>query len=223
MAKLIYNGQEIADVTYTSGGGGGGGLPTFTETTIATGTSAGTLTFTDDYHDYDFVNVKCVNESSGEVTDYLCTPDMIDSIFDLPTDNEIAFNEFYTNQYTRYAKTSSTVWTLTGSRNLYISEVTGMACDNFTVTETEIYKKTSYDTQSRTISGTDLLDYDMFIVACSLAYTQPNSIPISKPIYTDSEGYLTIVNGYNTFTLIRITDTEMSSAPYHYVSGIKFT
>ena len=220
MPKLIFNGQEIADVTYTSGGGGG--MPTFTETVIATGTSGGTVTFTGDYHDYDFVNVKCVNGSSGEVTDYLCTPDMIDSIFDLPSSNELAFNEFNTNQYTRYAKTSSTVWTLTGSRNLYISEITGMTCDNFTVTETEIYKKTEYDTQSRTISGTDLLDYDMFIVACSLAYTQPNSIPINKPIYTDSEGYFSIVNGYLDWTLIRITDTGMSSAPYHYVSGIKF-
>lgn len=203
--------------------GGGGGKPTFTETVIATGTSGGTVTFTGDYHDYDFINVKCVNGSSGEITDYLCTPDMIDSIFDLPTDNEIAFNEFNTNQYTRYEKTSSTVWTLTGSRNMYISEITGMTCDNFTVTETEIYNKGSYDTQSRTISGTDLLDYDMFIVACSLAYTQPNSIPINKPIYTDSEGYLAIVNGYMASTLIRITDTGMSSAPYHYVSGIKFT
>lgn len=220
MAKLIFNGQEIADVTY-SGGGGGSGLPTFTETVIATGTSAGTLTFTDDYHDYPLLVIRITNSSSDEDTDLLVTPDLVDSVFDLSRD--IVVNEFQNNQYANYAKTSATVWTRTASRNVYISEVIGLTCDNYTVEETELYNKGYYDTQDTTISGTDLFDYDLFVIASSVDGIQPNSIVTQKPIGLSGSYYKLGITPYNRFSWITVTDTELSLAPYHYVSGIKFT
>lgn len=220
MAKLIYNGQEIADVTYTSGGGGGSGLPTFTETVIATGTSGGTVTFTDDYEDYPLLVIRITNSSSNNVTDLLVSPNLLDSIFGVAN---FVVNEFGNNQYANYEKTSSTIWTRTASRNIYISEIIGLTCDNMTVTETEIYNKGSYDTQSRTISGTDLLDYDLFVIASSVDGVQPNSIITQKPIVVVDYKYLIFVTPYYRSQLVTITDTEMSSAPYHYVGGIKFS
>lgn len=220
MPKLMFNGQEIADVTYTSGGGGG--LPTFTETVIATGTSGGTVTFTEDYHDYPLLIIRLENEYySSNVTDLLVTPDLIDSIFDLSRD--IVVNEFQNNQYGNYSKTSATVWTRTASRNVYISEVIGLTCDNYTIEETELYNKGSYDTQDITISGTDILDYDLFVIASSVDGIQPNSIVTQKPIALSGSYYKIGVTPYNRLNWVTITDTEMSSAPYHYVGGVKFT
>lgn len=220
MAKLIYNGQEIADVTYTSGGGGGGGLPTFTETTIATGTSAGTLTFTEDYHDYDLLSIKCVNTGNSNITELLVSPDLLDSVFDINRD--LVCNEYQNNIYCTYRKTSSTEWQRTEARNLYISEVIGLVCDNYTITETELYNRGSYGTSYVTISGTGFLDYDFLLIASSVDGIQPNSIYNSKPVYVDST-YRIVVTPYSQAIGASVTDTEISSAPYHYVGGIKFT
>ena len=209
-------------MSYIRCGGGAedGGLPTFTETVIATGTSGGTVTFTGDYHDYDFVVLRCTNESTSDITDLLTTPDMLDAIFSA-NNNTIVVNEFQNNQYGNYAKTSATVWTRTASRNLYISKVTGLVCDNYTVTETEVYNRGSYGTSSVTITGTGFLDYDLLVIASSVDGIQPNSLSISKPVGTD-DFYPLLVTPYNRYDRVKVTDTEMSSAPYHYVSGIKF-
>ena len=220
MAKLIYNGQEIADVNYTSGGGGGGGMPTFTETVIATGTSGGTVTFTDDYHDYDLLTIKCINSDNSNVTELLVSPDLIDSVFDISRD--LVCNEYQNNVYCVYRKTSSTEWQRVEARNLYISEVIGLVCDNYTLTETELYNRGSYGTSSVTISGTDFLDYDFLLIASSVDGIQPNSIFNAKPAFVDSV-YKIVVTPYNSAIGANVTDIEISSAPYHYVGGIKLT
>lgn len=222
MAKLMFNGMEIADVTYTSGGGGGGGLPTFTETTIATGTSGGTVTFTGDYHDYPLIYIRLTNTSNNFLTELLVTPSLLDSIFDLSSDNDLVCNEFNNNQYGTYQKTSSTVWTRAGYRNVYISEVIGLTCDNFTITETEIYNRGSYGTSNVTISGSGFLDYDLIVIASSVDGIQPNSVLTVRGL-TNTDGYGIIVTPYSTYMRARVTDTEITSAPYHYVGGIKFT
>lgn len=218
MPKLMFRGQEIADVTYTSGGGGG--MPTFTETVIATGTSAGTLTFTDDYHDYDLLTIKCVNSDNSNETELLVSPDLIDSIFDINRD--LVCNEYQNNIYCVYRKTSSTEWQRVEARSLYISEVIGLVCDNYTLTETELYNRGSYGTSYVTISGVGFLDYDFLLIASSIDGIQPNSIFNAKPAFVDSI-YRIVVTPYSQAIGASVEDTEISSAPYHYVSGIKFT
>lgn len=197
-------------------------FPQFSETTIATGDSSG-VTFTDDWHNYQFINIKSVNTSSNEVTYQLATPAAIDSIFDV--NRYLVANEAGTNIYGSYTDTSSTFWELKGTRNMRITEVTGLNCTNGTVTETEIYNKGSYDTSTRTLTGlTDLLSYDMFIICSSKDDIQPNCYYASKGlVFSDQTSFKTIVTPYETQNKITITDTSMSSTYYHYVSGIKFT
>lgn len=219
MAKLMFNGMEIADVTYT----GGGGLPTFTETTIATGTSGGTVTFTGDYHDYPLLIIRCTNSSTGAVTDLLSSPDMLDAIFDV-TSNEIVFNEAGNNQYGSYIKNDATTWNRVGARNLYVSEVIGLTCDNYTITETEIYNKGSYSAAWQEITGTGFLSYDMLLIALSIDGVQPNVAIVSNNFLGSVVGsYGSIITPYNSSYPLTVTDTKLSSAPYHYVGGLKFT
>lgn len=202
------------------GGGSSTGTPTFTETVIGTAVDNNTLTFTGDYHDYPLLIIRTTNLSSGRVTDLFVSPNMLDSIFSA-TNNEIVLNEFGNNQYGTYRQTNSTTWEKQGSRNVMASEVIGLTCDNYTVSETEIYDKGTYDTQSREITGTNLLSYDMLLIATSNDGVEPNVQIIQIPPFV-GDSYDTVITAYNWYDYRRITNTTIASAPYHYVSGIKF-
>lgn len=209
-------------MSYIRCGGGAedGGLPTFTETVIATGTSGGTVTFTGDYHDYPLLIIRITNLNSSTITDLLVSPNMLDSIFSAQN-NAIVLNEYGNNQYGTYKQTNSTTWEKQGSRNVIASAVIGLTCVNYTVSETEIYDKGTYDTQSREITGTNLLSYDMLLIATSRDGIGPNAQIIQIPSFV-GDSYDTSITAYNWYYVQRITNTTMTSAPYHYVSGIKF-
>ena len=194
------------------GGGSSAGTPTFTDNS--------TLTFTGDYHDYPLLIIRTTNLSSGRVTDLFVSPNMLDSIFSA-TNNEIVLNEFGNNQYGTYRQTNSTTWEKQGSRNIMASEVIGLICDNYTVSETEIYDKGTYDTQSREITGINLFSYDILLIATSNDGVEPNAQIIQIPPFV-GDSYDTVITAYNWYDYRRITNTTMASAPYHYVSGIKF-
>lgn len=209
-------------------GGGGGSeaqLPEFTSTVIATGTSDGTVTFTEDYHNYPLFFIKCVNSAYETITNILCSPSMVDSVFDLPASsgaNDLVVNECSNDQYANYHKNDLTTWTRRGVRNLYISEVIGLNCTNFNISETEIYNKGFYDTSFREITGSGLLAYNMLLVASSVDGIQPNAIFIVNDFGDLLDAYSAIVTPYNRSHAINISDTKMTSAPYHYIGGIKF-
>ena len=202
------------------GGGSSAGTPTFTETVIGTAVDNSTLTFTGDYHDYPLLIIRTTNLSSGRVTDLFVSPNMLDSIFSA-TNNEIVLNEFGNNQYGTYRQTNSTTWEKQGSINIMASEVIGLICDNYTVSETEIYDKGTYDTQSREITGINLFSYDILLIATSNDGVEPNAQIIQIPPFV-GDSYDTVITAYNWYDYRRITNTTMASAPYHYVSGIKF-
>ena len=201
-------------------GDSGAGAPTFTETVIGTAVDNDTLTFTGDYHDYPLLIIRITNLSSNRVTDLLVSPNMLDSIFSA-TDNEIVLNEFGNNQYGTYRQTNSTTWEKRGSRNIIASTIIGLTCDNYTISETEIYDKGTYDTQSREITGTNLFSYDILLIATSNDGIEPNVQIIQIPPFIDNS-YDTVITAYNWYDYKRITNTTMASAPYHYVGGIKF-
>lgn len=100
----------------------------------------------------------------------------------------------------------------------------GLTCDNFTVSETEIYNRGSYVVSDVTISGTDLLDYDFILTSMAYDGIQMSLSPSYKGIAEDSdtERYA-IVNPYGNMIAITITDTQMSAASYFNAVGIKFT
>lgn len=197
------------------------GMPTFTQTTIGTETSTGVITFTDDWNDYDFIIVRCENTSSLAITEVLVTPNQLNFCWD--NGNDVVFNQKSTNIYSTYHKTDSTTWTRQNYRTFHIIEVLGITCTNYTVTETVIFTR-NYSTASTTITSTGLLSYDMLMISSSNDGVIPNSIPITKGfVSTTSRIVNAVVTPYNKITDIQITDTTMSSAQYHYVSGIKFT
>lgn len=195
----------------------------FTETPIGTGTSAGVLTFTDSYENYQFLIFRSTNTSTGYQNDFLITPEGVHSCFDIGG-HGIVFNQAQTNQYGTYEYTDATTWTRAGYRNVYISEVIGVNCVNYQVDKTEIYNKGAYDTTSRTVTSTDLLSYDMFIIFVSNDGIEAPALLTMRPIFFSDgcESYNLVTTPYNTVKVVDVTDTSMSSAQYHYVQGIKF-
>lgn len=204
---------------------GGDGKPLFTSTVLCDNSSASSsLVLTDDYHNYDFVEFELTNSSTSAVTKIFTTPDAIDAIYNVTTD--MVLNEFNNNQYAEYTYSSQTnTFNRVNHRNCDCTKITGYVCSNLTVTETEIFKANSRSSTPVSISSTGLLGYDFLIVAAnnadSTSIVPCNNIVSYSDAPIDSYGYA--FNGYNSTQYVAITDTTMSSAPYLYVGGIKFT
>ena len=222
MARMFINGVDVTREVIKLGEGEGG-EPTFTSALIGSDTSyTGTVTFTDDIADYDLLKVILHNVSTSKETEIITTPTMIASMYAIV--NTIVWNELATNQYSIYKASTSDTWELTDVRNLYIKEVYGLTCDNFTVSETELYNRGSYSVSDVTISGTDLLDYDLIIFSATGDGAQVCALPSYKGISEDSGSTrYAIVNPYNYITALRITNTGMSAASYFVVVGVKFS
>lgn len=210
---------------YRCTGGKGSDKPIFTPTVLCDNTSASSsFVLSDDYHNYDFVEFELTNSSSGVVTKIFTTPNAIDAIYNVTTD--MVLNEYNNNQYAEYTYNSSTnTFNRVNNRNCNCTKITGYVCSNLTVTETEIFKASSLSGTSVSISSTGLLGYDFLIVAAnnadSTSIVPCNNIVSFCDAPINSYGYA--FNGYNSAQYVSITDTSMSSAPYLYVGGIKFT
>ena len=222
MARMFINGVDVTREVIKLGEGEGG-EPTFTSALIGSDTSyTGTVTFTDDIADYDLLKVILHNVSTSKETEIITTPTMIASMYAIV--NTIVWNELATNQYSIYKASTSDTWELTDVRNLYIKEVYGLTCDNFTVSETELYNRGSYSVSDVTISGTDLLDYDLIIFSATYDGAQVCALPSYKGIGEDSGSTrCAIVNPYGWMTNVRITNTGISAASYFVVVGVKFS
>lgn len=203
-------------------GGGGSGVPEFSRTTIAEdSTGTGTLTFTEDYHDYDILLVRLANVETLAVTDVYATASMIDDIYTLMSG--IVWNETASNQYAEYAESGS-AWTRGSYRNVYISKIIGINCTNKTVTETEIYNRGAYTTTEEAITSTGLFDYDIIVASYAYDGIQFGSVPILKDDMETTDGTRDIMTTpYNGLYVRKMTNTSMSAGFYYSVHGIKFT
>lgn len=222
MARMFINGVDVTREVINLGEGGGG-APTFTSALIGSDTSyTGTVTFTDDIANYDLLKVVLHNVDTSIETEIITTPTMIASMYAIV--NTIVWNELATNQYSVYSAPTPNTWVLTDVRNLYVKEVYGLTCDNFTVSETELYNRGSYSVSDVTISGIDLLDYDLIIFSATYDGAQVCVLPSYKGIGEDSGSTrYAIVNPYNGITTVRITNTGISAASYFIVVGVKFS
>ena len=216
-------------VTQKQSGGSGPVTPTFSETTIVDNPNYNTsITFSEDYHNYDFLKFIIYNASSGVETSIITTPSTIDAVFSIG--GYINFNEFCNNQYCTYTQSNLT-WNRSGSRSCLISKVIGLNCTNLTVEETEIYKATSQTGASVDITTQeDLMSFD-WILFCSndgsYDEVQPciNIFVPSNNIYELKDNYslMYVFNPYNTYSVVYIGRNHISSNTYAYVVGIKFT
>lgn len=216
-----------------AGGGGGGSTdPVFESVKICdNSTLASSLTFIDDFTNYEFLKFVIYNSSSQLYTEIITTPEMVTNAFTY-SNNLLNLNEANNDQYCCYNKVSNTSWTRYGRRNCDIYEVYGMTCSNKTVTKTTIYNRQAIGGSSVTItSQTSLFSYDYLLFgSCtgSVDETQPcNEIFKSKnDIFGRPASTRTLLtNGYNTrMGILRVSEYQISAWNYHFfVQGVTFT
>lgn len=201
---------------------GGAFSPVFTETIIATNNNQTSFTFTEDYHNFDFVKVTTHNVSSGIDTNFITTPSIIDACLAIAYVN---FNEYGTNQYVAYSESGLT-WTQRSVRNLYVSEVKGMTCKNATVSETVIYQAQARSGSSVTVtySQGSLFDFDLILFGAN-----SNSDDEVQPCYYQFSSGTRLMdkvgmafNAYNSYNVVSVSEHELSAARYACIVGINF-
>lgn len=221
---LIGAINEIA-----AGGGGGGFTPAFSETKIVDNTTlASSFTFSQDYHNFDFIKIKLYNSSSTKYTTIITTPTTIDNIYTLTS--LVNFNEVGNDQYVCYSQNSLT-WSRSGRRNLDVYEIYGLDCTNATVTETQIYKAASMSsTWVDVTTQLNLFDFDWIMFASndsSWDELQPcNDIYVPNrytyDLFDESLRYYSF-NDYGHAYVGTIGNHYLGALPFSYVAGIKFT
>lgn len=206
----------------------------FTKTKIVDNASkTSTLSFSEDYHNYDLLLFRCVcSNESNKLSEYLTTPDIIDEIFTIAVSGSlhvIQFNENGNNHYVEYNFVSNTEWTKGDSRYLDCIEVYGITC-NKTITATTIYQRGSLGSTDVEITSQDsLFQYDLILGAMSSAsYDEvkvcDSYINLMGDITSISEQIQFSWNKYSQSLSSRfLTEHKMTSAVYFMVQGIKFT
>ena len=206
----------------------------FTKTKIVDNTSkTSTLSFSEDYHNYDLLLFRCVcSDESDKLSEYLTTPDIIDEIFTIAVSGSlhvIQFNENANNHYVEYNFVSNTEWTKGDSRYLNCIEVYGITC-NKTITATTIYQRGSLGSTTVEITSQDsLFQYDLILGAMSsTSYDEIKAndsyINLMGDVTSISEQIQFSWNKYNQALNPQfLTEYKMSSGVYFMVQGIRFT
>lgn len=201
--------------------------PTFTETVICDNSalSTGNLTFTDDFENYDLLDIELYNTSSLVDFHILTIPSVLVAI-KTTSSNQVNFNEIGNNQYKCYTLSADNLsWTVRGSRNLIIKSVKGLVCDNMTVTTTEFYKRNSISPVVATIEPVeDIADYDYIFLGIgdgASDQTQPTNIPI-RIDKNDFDTSLGVWHRYNNAGLPVFIDHHSILAPVDYYGNNYF-
>lgn len=194
-----------------SGGGGGGGgfAPEFSMTELCDNTSlsTGTLTFTDDYDNYDFLVFEIYNTSSDKTSFIVTIPELLNHIIAIST--YINFNEWCNNQYGCYSVSNDHLtWSVYARRNLVIKTVTGLNCTNATVTKTTFYERANRTVGAVTVEPVeDLATYDYLFFSSTtggIDETQPCFPPVyvDKNLFEETPEYKGAFFIYNSTTYI---------------------
>ena len=229
---IVVNNPRFIEIGKNTGGGGSV-TPTFSETVLVdNSTLASSFTFSEDYHNYDFIRAKIYNSSYDRYSYHVTTPSSIDAIFSLGS--PVMFNEWATNQGVCYSQSGLT-WNRTWIRNVNAYEIVGLKCINMTVTETEIYKASSISSTAVTVTTQlDLFDFDWIMFAdndSTYNEVMPSKTIFTKPCYVDDildssmPFYMSyIMQDYNNSgTLVYISNHEITAGKFLYIVGIKFT
>ena len=177
-----------------TGGGSNTPLnPILTSTTICSNPShtMGTVTFTDDYHNYDFLMFNIYNHGSNPVISLLATPDEIDDMRSI-SGNKINFNHSGTNLYICYSVSSDHLtWSVYGYRDDCIDSVVGINCTNKTVVATRLYKATSVTATTVVVtSQTAMSSYDFILFAANSPNNSADEVQVAETYRMDSTDYV---------------------------------
>ena len=208
-------------------GGGGGGIftPTFTSTIIGTDYNATlTITLTDAYSNYDWLEVDTINSNTQKLTTFYVTPHFWDRCR-IVSNSRTNFNEPNTNQYGTYSISSNGLeLTRIANRNLQINEIRGIKGDNCTITATTLYDASSCTNSTTTVSFSSSADFDYLFLGMNSGDSteiQSNYRPISYNsalLFNDWKGY---IYPYNTYQSITLTPGNLTAGKYFTVEGIK--
>ena len=221
-------GTDIDDVN-TGSGSSGVFTPEFSETKIVDNSSlASSFTFSEDYHNYNFLRFKLYNMEYDYDTYILTSPSTIDAIFDVGA--YLNFNEFANSQYCTYTRNGLT-WNRDHGRNCTIAEVVGLQCTNMTVTETVVYKAATRTGDSVAITTElDLMSFDWILFSSndgSYDEVQPCNavfIPSNSAYVANNEQCMYYVfNPYGGYAAIQITRHNISAYQHLFIVGINFT
>ena len=214
---------------------GGSSEPTFSETVICDNSALGTtLSFTDDYTNYDFIKFEIYNTSSLATIFITTIPSIITEIFTY-SNNRINFNQIASNQYVCYQKSTNTSWSKYGNRNQVVKTVTGIKCTNKTITPTSLYSKgsTTVDYAGNITLSDNFYNYDIIMYATHTnSYAQDETQPCNGCLYLGDINLcrswispITLpVNYYNSTYSSSIYDNQMySDGRIFCVYGLKFT
>lgn len=221
-------------------------IPEFDKTLLVDNSSkASSFTLTGDYHDYDFVLIKL--DYNGTIETLFVPPSVIDACTTSPF-TYLNLDKRNTNIYASYTISGDT-WTKAYNRQTDIIEIYGCNCINATVTETEIYYASGLSSSEFTVQyAGDLTEFDYIFVVCNSRdsteyivndaiwtptkmvnentftmnyYTNDGYVINNSSIHGDTNDYPMMYYGQST--TITLTEHELSSARYLYVTGIKFT
>lgn len=190
-------------------------------------TGESSFTLTNDYHNYDLLQIKLYNNSSTKTTYIYTTPTSIDKCHTIA--GAVNFNELSNNQYITMKITNNVNWAFYKGRNCVITEINGMNCTNYICSEYNIFTasgRTSANVDIVPSSDLSFYDYIFF----SMNSSSDDEVQPSLSIYCKNELIDTqvasvafAVTPYNTVQSITISDFYISPARFAYVAGIKFT
>ena len=221
-------------------------IPEFNKTLLIDNSSkASSFTLTGDYHDYDFVLIKL--DYNGTIETLFVPPSVLDACTTSPF-SYLTLDQRNTNIYATYTISGDT-WTKVYNRATDIIEIYGCNCTNATVSETEIYYASAISGDPTTVQyAGDLTEFDYIFVVCNSG--DPTECIVNDAIWTPTKmvnentftmneytngGYVINnsispgdTNGYPMMyyaqsTTVTLTEHELSSARYLYVTGVKFT
>lgn len=222
-------------------------IPEFDKTLLVDNSSkASSFTLTGDYHDYDFVLIKL--DYNGTIETLFVPPSVIDACTTSPF-SYLNLDRRNTNIYASYTISGNT-WTKVYNRQTDIIEIYGCNCINATVSETEIYYASGLSSSEFTVQyAGDLTEFDYIFVVCNSSdhtecipndaiwsptkmidknatftmnnYGNDGNVINNSMYHADTNGYPMLY--YSQFKTVTLTEHELSSARYLYVTGVKFT
>lgn len=213
-------------------GEAGGGSITFTKTEIADNyiLDESSISFTEDYRDYPFIEVSLVDKyDGGRTCKIVTTPKIVTSIF-AASNNKCCFDAYNSNVYVTVSEskdpdTKLPTWTFTNRRYMVVEYVKGIMPSKIP-TFTKIYDRGSIASgQVQPTGKFRFSDYDLvFFSACTGDDTEttPNAIVMKLCGDLESE-FIYPFNRYNSASVRTYkNDTRMPEEWYFVIYGYKF-
>lgn len=230
------DGADGYDEVTVNVSGGGGNTPQATQTLICDNSALGSsLTFTDDYENYDLIKFVVYRSDIGNQFTFYMTPAMINAMAQYSS-NRINFNQPYGNNFVCYTKTSNTAWTRYGVRNLAVKYVYGLTFTNCTVTETELYNRQGIGSSNVTFTpptGETFFDYDYILLATCTGNSDETQVnlevfqpDIEKDIFGSDNADENSVRVYKYNqggTFVTVTENTITAFSYFYACGLKLS